>query len=313
MLSSSSLNHLSIKESEIRPAIVELQQGQDLQSSVLRDLLRIEEDFNVYYSIWLKEMEIQREAADKLWHLTQHYLIFMQLDTNCKCPQNYAIESEEMIITKYHYNYQVIMNSNKTLGIAVAEIRPDLLEFRKTCQQLDMKAETPFIMGDTFHKPIQFFIDLVEELFSFFHAGYLKLDCVLRQMDPLELSSVETYQKLLAPCEEFEEYMKHNLSYCRCLCLPPKCRHLLPKARLTDPVEYARRAKKKRCAHRLVRIMKKGIVEDEIDLPITGSHLNPGLATQMARHEQLMSNIFLAFTPSQANRRTLASQIPVQQ
>ncbi|XP_068146698.1 uncharacterized protein [Drosophila tropicalis] len=312
MVLSPSSHQVSLKESEIVPAISELQQGQDLESRVLRVLLRMEEDFHAYYNIWLKEMEIQRLAADHLWHLTQHYLIFMQMDTNCKCPQNYAIESEELIISKYHYNYQIIMHSTKKLGNAVAEMRPDLLEFRKRCKQLDMKAETPFIVGDAFHKPIQFFMDLVEELFSFFHAGYLKMDCAIRQMDPLELNSVETYQKLLASFEEFAEYMNHNLSYCRCLCLPPKCHQFVPKARHTDHAEYARRAKKKRCAHRLVRIMKKGIVVDETQSQTMGSHLDPETATQMARQEQLMSNILLAFMPSQGNRRTIASEVPVE-
>lgn len=112
-------------------------------------------------------------------------------------------------------------------------------------------------MGDAFHKPIKFFIDLVDEIFDYFYSAYLQLDCGARLLDPLDLKSIEHYKVLLAPNEDFDEYFMHNMSFCKCLRLPPKCIEkksddCQPKKDLRD--HYINVARKSRCARRVAKM-----------------------------------------------------------
>ncbi|XP_017033576.1 uncharacterized protein [Drosophila kikkawai] len=229
------------------------------ERTIIKILLSIEEKFRIYFESNQKELELQRIAAQTLWHLVQRYLLAVQVDTSCMCPKIYEIETEEAISTKYYMHYQVIVGSNKSQHVGIHALRPFVLAFRRACDNLDMEDETPFVMGDAFHKPIKFFIDFVDEIFNYFYSGHLQLECAARLLDPGNLKSLEYYQELLAPNEDFNEYFLHNLSYCKCLGQPLKCASFRDhfKKEKKDMFEASReKAKLSRCARRVEKMSK---------------------------------------------------------
>ncbi|XP_020802548.1 uncharacterized protein LOC110179370 [Drosophila serrata] len=234
--------------------------SEDKEKTIIKILLAMEEKFRIYFEANQKELELQRIAAQTLWHLVQRYQIAVQVDTSCMCPKIYEIETEDAIINKYHMHYQVIVGSNKSQHIGIHALRPFVLAFRRECATLDLEEETPFILGDAFHKPITFFIDLVDEIFNYFYSGHLQLECAARMLDPADLKSLEYYQSLLAPNEDFDEYFLYNISFCKCLRAPPKCvsvvRESFKKEKKDILEAYVTKAKQARCARRIAKMSK---------------------------------------------------------
>ncbi|XP_017087303.2 uncharacterized protein [Drosophila bipectinata] len=257
MASHSIISRSTVTESMAKFALNKLADSDAHEKTVLRLLLTIEEHFREYFDTYKKEVELQRIAAETLWHLIQRYMIAMQVDTSCTCPQIYEIETEDAILNKYHMHYQVIDGSNKTQKWAIQALRPFVLAFRRECAKVNLNEDTPFVMGDAFHKPIKFFIELVDEIFDYFYSAYLQLDCGARLLDPLDIKTLEHYKNLLAPNEDFDEYFMHNMSFCKCLRIPPKCIEqkvddCQPKKDLLD--HFKNLAKKSRCAQRVAKM-----------------------------------------------------------
>ncbi|XP_034479897.1 uncharacterized protein LOC117785778 [Drosophila innubila] len=253
-LQDSNLSIVPIGKRSINRCIKVVQGEHDgSEGSVLKELLLLDDAFRVYFKKWLSEQSLQRMAAEKLWKLSKDYS--MQVDMNCAAPK-YPSADIEAIVNKYQVHYQIILSSNSALSRDLTSLRRNLLAFRRESGKLDLSENSTFILGDTFHKPIKFFIDLAEELFSYFHCSYLKLDCGSRHLDPSDLAAVENYQKILAPCEEFEDYLTHNLGYCQCLRPSQPCPEM-PKHssfKPKDADDLMHRAKQKRCALRLAKM-----------------------------------------------------------
>lgn len=105
-------------------------------------------------------------------------------------------------------------------------LRKSCLIFEGLCSQLDMNVQTPLIIGDTFHKPISYFIELISDLFKYFHSWLLKLRYSAFQLDPFKIDSIENYRILTDSSEDFEEYLNVGLTYCKCLRPKPTCQQL---------------------------------------------------------------------------------------
>ncbi|XP_022230118.2 uncharacterized protein LOC111079302 [Drosophila obscura] len=251
-------SRLTTTESGVHRAVNKVvTMDESVEAKVLSVLLSVEKKYRYIFATFKKEMELQRIAASTLWGLIQRYRIAMEMDANCKCTQLYAVEPKEEIIQKYFIHYQVIISSNKSQWWGIESMRSYVLTFRRECSKLNLEEETPFILGDAFHKPITFFMDLVDELFNYFFSLHLKLDCAAGQLDPMDLESLEYYQKLLQTNEDFEEYFMYNLSYCQCLRMPPKC----PETRVYTNIdnsavkkEAMEQAKRARCNQRVSRM-----------------------------------------------------------
>ncbi|BFG05752.1 uncharacterized protein DMAD_04417 [Drosophila madeirensis] len=252
-------SRLTTTESEVNVALSKLVAADEsVEGRVLSILMSLEKKLRYIFDSFKKEMELQRIAASSLWELIQRYRIAMDVDVGYKCAQLYAVEPSEEIVQKYFIHYQVIIRSNKSQWWGIESMRSYVLTFRRECSKLNLEEETPFIRGDAFHKPIRFFIDLVDELFDYFFSMHLKLDCAARQLDPMDLDSLEHYQQLLQTNEDFEEYFMYNLSYCQCLRMPPKC----PETRVYTAISHKSAAKKEameqakrpRCDQRLSRM-----------------------------------------------------------
>lgn len=217
---------------------------------VLNELMLLDQAYRSHFKEFLGELSVQRMAASMLLRLTEYSVA--QAELRCRPPHTQSVFPEEMIINKYQVHYQIILSSNLALGRGVDNIRKHLLSFRREYHRLDLKEETPFILGDKFHKPIKFFLELAEDLFNYFHSHYLRLDCGSRQLDSSDLEALQNYQKYLEPCEEFDEYLLHNLGYCQCLTVEGTCYEtpIQMSSHKHETLELIKRAQKKRCARR---------------------------------------------------------------
>lgn len=230
--------------------------GQEV--NVLHELLLLDQAYRAHFKEFLGELSVQRMAAAMLMRLTEHSVA--QAELNCRPPHTQSVIAEDVIINRYQVHYQIILSSNLALGRGVDIIRKNLLAFRREYHKLDLKEETEFILGDKFHKPIKFFLELAEDLFNYFHSHYLRLDCVSRQLDTADMATLEQYQKYLEPCQEFEEYLLHNLGYCQCLAVEGFCYEPplpMPSHKL-ETVELIQRARKKRCDRRREKMTHTG-------------------------------------------------------
>lgn len=99
-------------------------------------------------------------------------------------------------------------------------------KFYAACDQLDRNQETPFIMGDKYHRSIYAHKRMMIDIFNYCYSAVLNLKCYLHQLDPISLESVEDYRKLLkedSSNEEFAELVKSTFVYCKCLHPRPTC------------------------------------------------------------------------------------------
>lgn len=100
-------SRFTITDSMAKFAVHQMGNSEAVEKMVITILLAIENKFRSYFEANQKELELQRIAAQTLWHLVQRYMIALQVDTSCTCPKIYEIETEETIINKYHMHYQV--------------------------------------------------------------------------------------------------------------------------------------------------------------------------------------------------------------
>ncbi|XP_016953448.1 uncharacterized protein LOC108026799 [Drosophila biarmipes] len=266
MVSQSFMSRCTVTESMAQMAILNVDTSISTENAVIKTLRLIEDKFRGYFECYQKELQLQRIAAQSISQLIRRYRVTTEEGTSCMCPQIYEVETEDAMVTKYSLDYQVLVSSNESQSWDIDRLRPYVLIFRNECAKLDLNEQSPFIQGDAFHKPIKFYMDLVEELFSYFHSGHLQLDCAARLMSPWDLNSVEYYQKLLAPNDNFDEYFMQNISFCKCLRVPPKCPSneslLLVKDR-SEP--FINEAKEKRCARRFDKMAEYGRTSLETD------------------------------------------------
>jgi len=268
MVSQSFMSRTTVTESMAKMAILKVDTSDTVENKVIKTLMMIEEMFRSYFQSYQKELELQRIAAQSINQNIHRYRVTTQEGTSCMSPQIYEVESEDAMVTKYSLDYQVIVSSNKSQCWDIHRLRPFVLIFRRQYAKLDQNEQSPFIQGDAFHKPIKFYSDLVEELFSYFYSGHLELDSAARLLSPWDLNSVEYYQKLLAPNENFDEYFMLNISFCKCLRVPPKCQsnecsQLQVIKDRSEP--FIHEAKEKRCARRFAKMAESRRPSNESD------------------------------------------------
>ncbi|KAI9585599.1 uncharacterized protein LOC119632932 [Glossina fuscipes] len=195
----------------------------ELEEKTLNQLLELENEFRDHYNFAKKELTQQMEWANRLWVLTQRYILLKSTGPCCKYPEIYPAPAEDNVLLDMTEKIKSIRNSNCRIYASVKELRKSCIIFEQLCSQLDMSVESPFIMGDAFHKPLSFFIELVSDLFKYLHASILRQRYSSHLIEPSNLDAVAKYKSLIEPSEDFEEYLTVGLTYCKCLRPKPIC------------------------------------------------------------------------------------------
>uniref|UniRef100_A0A1A9VTP4 Uncharacterized protein n=1 Tax=Glossina austeni TaxID=7395 RepID=A0A1A9VTP4_GLOAU len=195
----------------------------ELEEKILNQLLVLENEFRAHYAFAKKELTQQMEWANRLWVLAQRYILLKSTGPCCKYPEIYPAPAESSVLLDMTEKIKSIRNSNYRIYGSVKELRKSCIIFEELCSQLDMTVESPFIMGDTFHKPLSFFIELVSDLFKYMHASILRQRYSSHLIEPSNLEAVAKYKSVIEPSEDFEEYLTVSLTYCKCLRPKPIC------------------------------------------------------------------------------------------
>ncbi|KAH8409927.1 hypothetical protein KR009_001252, partial [Drosophila setifemur] len=198
----------------------QLKEHYELEAEVLRLLLELETRYREYYKLYMCEMKAQRVLIERIWLLTQRYLILISSEQGCRYPEVYTLSTEEAIVNEYEEKLEVLRTSNNTMKHVLLDISKQCKEFYAAYDRLDKGQETPFLLGDSHHRCIQYHKIMVVDIFNFLYAMVLKLKCYMHLLDPVNLESVEDYREVLqteALAEEFEEYLTMRFVYCKCL------------------------------------------------------------------------------------------------
>ncbi|EDW78062.1 uncharacterized protein Dwil_GK24215 [Drosophila willistoni] len=196
------------------------------EAEILSLLVNLEKRYRDYFEYYQCEIKAQRILIERLWLLTQRYLILISAVPCCRYPEVYTLSAEETIVNEYEEKLEVIRKSNKDMKYRVLELDKYCKQFYKAYDKLDKTMETPFIMGDQHHRSIRTHKIMVADIFNYFHAAVLKLKCFMHQLDPVNLESVEDYREVLKTegnATEVDEYLKTQFVYCHCLHPKPKC------------------------------------------------------------------------------------------
>ncbi|XP_011189203.1 uncharacterized protein LOC105216424 [Zeugodacus cucurbitae] len=187
------------------------------EEETLRQLLKLEELFREHLALTKREMLLQKDMVNRLWVLSQRYVILISTTGCCKHPEVYSGPTEDILLREYSDKLNLLRTSNCRISDSLRKLRQQCILFNSLHSLLDLTMETPFIIGDTFHKPIAYFVELVDDLFKYLHALSVKLKYLSHQLEPVDLLVLEEYKAALEPSEDFDEYLLVGLSYCKCL------------------------------------------------------------------------------------------------
>ncbi|XP_043645454.1 uncharacterized protein LOC122614844 [Drosophila teissieri] len=204
----------------------QLKKHYGIEAEVLGLLVNLELRYKEYYNLYQCEMKAQKILIERIWLLTQRYLILISSEQSCRYPEVYTLSTEEAIINEYEEKLEVVRASNNKMKNALMEINQQCKEFYAAYERLDKTQETPFIIGDSHHRSIRYHKIMAVDIFNYLYATVLKLKCFMHQLDPVNLESVEEYRDLLqneSLLEEFEEYLNDHFVYCKCMYPIPTC------------------------------------------------------------------------------------------
>lgn len=88
-----------------------LKEHYEKEAEILRLLLNLENRFREYYKIFICEMKAQRILIERIWLLTQRYLILISSEQGCRYPEVYTLSTEEAIVNEYEEKLEVIRAS----------------------------------------------------------------------------------------------------------------------------------------------------------------------------------------------------------
>ncbi|ALC38435.1 CG31910 [Drosophila busckii] len=204
----------------------QLQEHYEKEAEILMLLVDLEQRYQEFYKLYQCEVEGQKIIIERLWKLTQRYLILISCVPGCRYPEVYTLSAEEAIINEYEEKLETIRHSNNEMKNALMELNNHCKHFYNVYGELNKSLETPFIMGDKHHRSIRYHKIMTVDIFNYLYAAVLKMKCYMHQLDPINLDSVEDYRELLnkdSEREEFKEYLENNYIFCKCLKPAPTC------------------------------------------------------------------------------------------
>ncbi|XP_034100726.2 uncharacterized protein LOC117565622 isoform X1 [Drosophila albomicans] len=204
----------------------QLKEHFDKEEEVLNILVNLEQAFREIYKYFQCEMQKQMILIERLWLLTQRYLILISSVPGCRYPQVYTLSAEEAIINEYEEKIEILRAATDSMQDAILNLKQDCKQFNKIYNQLNKRIGTPLIMGDEHHQSIQCHKIMITDIFNYFYSTVLKIKCYVHQLDPINLESVEDYRELLkkeTEYEDFQDYLMHSFVYCKCLQSRPTC------------------------------------------------------------------------------------------
>ncbi|XP_016970542.1 uncharacterized protein LOC108038286 isoform X2 [Drosophila rhopaloa] len=88
-----------------------LQQHYETEAEVLGLLVDLEARYRQYYNLYQCEMLAQKTLIERIWLLTQRYLILISSEQSCRYPEVYTLSTEEAIVNEYEEKLEVLRAS----------------------------------------------------------------------------------------------------------------------------------------------------------------------------------------------------------
>ncbi|XP_037956247.1 uncharacterized protein LOC119685912 [Teleopsis dalmanni] len=188
----------------------------ELEEQILKKLLQLERDYRDHYAMHLKEMQFQDSMLTIMSGITKEFLEANKNGPCCDITAVYADTTDDGM-DEYSKCLEKLRTSCCRLMQSIKNLRTLCLEFTDLYGCLNLDTKSPFIEGDHIHKPIAYFVEVVDHIFRFFYARTLKLQVSTHQMDPERLECLAKHKILLQKNDDFNEYFNTELGYCKCL------------------------------------------------------------------------------------------------
>jgi len=89
----------------------QLKKHYGIEAEVLGLLVKLEMRYKEYYNLYKCEMKAQKILVERIWLLTQRYLILISSEQSCRYPEVYTLSTEEAIINEYEEKLEVLRAS----------------------------------------------------------------------------------------------------------------------------------------------------------------------------------------------------------
>jgi len=111
------LEHRSESKTERKVEIEEphltqhLKKHYETEVEVLGLLVDLEHRYLQFYDLYQCEILSQKTLIERIWLLTQRYLILISSEQSCRYPEVYTLSTEEAIVNEYEEKLEVVRAS----------------------------------------------------------------------------------------------------------------------------------------------------------------------------------------------------------
>jgi len=111
------LEHRSESKTERKVEIEEphltqhLKKHYETEVEVLGLLVDLEHRYRQFYDLYQCEILSQKTLIERIWLLTQRYLILISSEQSCRYPEVYTLSTEEAIVNEYEEKLEVVRAS----------------------------------------------------------------------------------------------------------------------------------------------------------------------------------------------------------
>lgn len=99
---------------------------------------------------------------------------------------------------------------------SLENIRSVMAELKQRCDHLDYSVESPFISGSYNINPLNYYIGLISDIFSYFHQYLCTLKYFAELLSPEDTVAIEDYMSAIKSDKNYEN-LKENLHSYECL------------------------------------------------------------------------------------------------
>jgi len=88
-----------------------LKKHYETEVEVLGLLVDLEHRYRQFYDLYQCEILAQKTLIERIWLLTQRYLILISSEQSCRYPEVYTLSTEEAIVNEYEEKLEVVRAS----------------------------------------------------------------------------------------------------------------------------------------------------------------------------------------------------------
>ncbi|XP_059223000.1 uncharacterized protein LOC106094385 [Stomoxys calcitrans] len=188
-----------------------------LEKYVHEIILLLDDLFKGHHKLTEKEILYQNTLIDDIWVNSQKHLMVTE-SSNCVkiYPEIVSLPAKKRFLTKIRSNILKIHASNCYMATSLQVISKTIDELKRRCDSLDYSVESPFLSGTYYLRPLSYFLNLINDLYLYFHEHLCKLQRWAELLDPADRLAIEDYCALIKPNKDYQNNLLEYVDHCCC-------------------------------------------------------------------------------------------------